>query len=69
MPITAVAVGLAAFSNAGLPPFFGFIAKEFKYAGLIEMGAVGWTVTSVMVLTNALLVAAAGLIFFKTFQQ
>ena len=67
MPITAVAVGLAAFSNAGLPPFFGFIAKEFKYAGLIEMGAVGWTVTSVMVLTNALLVAAAGLIFFKTF--
>ncbi|WP_373184984.1 hydrogen gas-evolving membrane-bound hydrogenase subunit E [Halopseudomonas sp.] len=67
MPVTGIAVGLAAFSNAGLPPFFGFIAKEFKYAGLIEMGAVGWTVTLVMVLTNALLVAAAALIFFKTF--
>ncbi|WP_193072417.1 hydrogen gas-evolving membrane-bound hydrogenase subunit E [Pseudomonas sp. FME51] len=67
MPLTGVAVGLAAFSNAGLPPFFGFIAKEFKYAGLIEMGSIGWTVTVVMILTNALLVAAAGLIFFKTF--
>ncbi|MBQ0743997.1 MAG: DUF4040 domain-containing protein [Pseudomonas sp.] len=67
MPLTGIAVGLAAFSNAGLPPFFGFIAKEFKYAGLIEMGTIGWTVTLVMVVTNALLVAAAGLIFFKTF--
>ncbi|PKM31802.1 MAG: NADH-quinone oxidoreductase subunit I [Gammaproteobacteria bacterium HGW-Gammaproteobacteria-11] len=67
MPVTAVAVGLAAFSNAGLPPFFGFIAKEFKYAGLVEMGSVGWTVILVMIVTNALLVAAAGLIFFKTF--
>ncbi|SES16925.1 hydrogen gas-evolving membrane-bound hydrogenase subunit E [Halopseudomonas bauzanensis] len=67
MPLTGIAVGLAAFSNAGLPPFFGFIAKEFKYAGLIEMGSIGWTVTVVMILTNALLVAAAGLIFLKTF--
>jgi multicomponent Na+:H+ antiporter subunit A len=33
MPLTGFAVALAAFSNAGLPPFFGFIAKEFKYAG------------------------------------
>ena len=67
MPVTAFAVGLAAFSNAGLPPFFGFIAKEFKYAGLMQMGSLGLTVTAVMILTNALLVAAAGLIFFKTF--
>ncbi|MEH6498365.1 MAG: hydrogen gas-evolving membrane-bound hydrogenase subunit E [Pseudoalteromonas distincta] len=67
MPLTGIAVGLAAFSNAGLPPFFGFIAKEFKYTGLIEMGSVGWIVTLVMIMTNALLVAAAGLIFFKSF--
>jgi multicomponent Na+:H+ antiporter subunit A len=67
MPLTAIAVGLAAFSNAGLPPFFGFLAKEFKYAGLIEMGAIGWTVTLVMIVTNALLFAVAGLIFLRTF--
>ena len=67
MPLTGAAVALAAFSNAGLPPFFGFIAKEFKYTGLIEMGHIGWAVTLVMILTNALLFAAAGLVFLQTF--
>ncbi|MEB3735259.1 proton-conducting transporter membrane subunit [Halopseudomonas pachastrellae] len=67
MPVTGLSVALAAFSNAGLPPFFGFIAKEFKYSGLIELGTIGWVVTLVMILTNALLVAAAALIFCKTF--
>lgn len=67
MPLTGAAVALAAFSNAGLPPFFGFIAKEFKYTGLIEMGYIGWVVTLVMILTNALLFAAAGLVFLQTF--
>jgi multicomponent Na+:H+ antiporter subunit A len=67
MPLTGAAVALAAFSNAGLPPFFGFIAKEFKYTGLMEMGSIGWAVTLVMILTNALLFAAAGLVFVRTF--
>ncbi len=67
MPLTGAAVALAAFSNAGLPPFFGFIAKEFAYAGLIEMGLTGWIVTAVMIGTNALLLAAAGLVFIRTF--
>ncbi|MEZ5626550.1 MAG: hydrogen gas-evolving membrane-bound hydrogenase subunit E [Rhodocyclaceae bacterium] len=67
MPITGFAVALAAFSNAGLPPFFGFIAKEFKYAGLIDLGLVGWITTAVMVVTNALLLAAAGVVFVRTF--
>ncbi|HRP22947.1 MAG TPA: proton-conducting transporter membrane subunit [Thauera sp.] len=67
MPLTGFAVALAAFSNAGLPPFFGFIAKEFKYAGLIELGLAGWVTTAVMILTNALLLTAAGLVFVRTF--
>ncbi|MGL1834246.1 hydrogen gas-evolving membrane-bound hydrogenase subunit E [Rhodocyclaceae bacterium SMB388] len=67
MPLTGAAVALAAFSNAGLPPFFGFIAKEFAYAGLIQMGMTGWVVTVAMIVTNALLLAAAGLIFIRTF--
>jgi multicomponent Na+:H+ antiporter subunit A len=67
MPLTAGAVGLAAFSNAGLPPAFGFIAKEFKYAGLLTMGIEGLMVTMVMILTNALLLASAGILFFKAF--
>ena len=67
MPLTGFAVALAAFSNAGLPPFFGFIAKEFKYAGLIELGLAGWITTAVMILTNALLLTAAGVVFVRTF--
>lgn len=67
MPLTGAAVALAAFSNAGLPPFFGFIAKEFKYAGLLELGPLGWITTAVMVVTNALLLTAAGLVFVRTF--
>ncbi|MFN3984006.1 MAG: hydrogen gas-evolving membrane-bound hydrogenase subunit E [Rhodocyclaceae bacterium] len=67
MPLTGAAVALAAFSNAGLPPFFGFIAKEFAYAGLIQMGLTGWVVTIAMIVTNALLLAAAGLVFIRTF--
>ncbi len=67
MPLTGCAVALAAFSNAGLPPFFGFIAKEFKYSGLLELGLVGGLITTVMILTNALLFAAAGLVFVKSF--
>ncbi|MBP6691071.1 MAG: DUF4040 domain-containing protein [Xanthomonadales bacterium] len=67
MPLTGFAVALAAFSNAGLPPFFGFIAKEFKYAGLIELGVAGWVTTAVMILTNALLLTAAGLVFVRAF--
>ncbi|AUL99607.1 NADH dehydrogenase [Rhodocyclaceae bacterium] len=67
MPLTGAAVALAAFSNAGLPPFFGFIAKEFKYSGLIELGPLGWVSTAVMIATNALLLTAAGLVFIRVF--
>lgn len=67
MPMTGAVVALAALSNAGLPPFFGFIAKEFAYAGLIEMGLSGWLVTAVMIVTNALLLAATGLVFIRAF--
>ncbi|AVZ80657.1 NADH-quinone oxidoreductase subunit I [Zoogloeaceae bacteirum Par-f-2] len=67
MPLTGAAVALAAFSNAGLPPFFGFIAKEFKYSGLIELGPLGWVSTAVMIVTNALLLTAAGLVFIRVF--
>ncbi|MCK2127613.1 DUF4040 domain-containing protein [Thauera aromatica] len=67
MPLTGFAVALAAFSNAGLPPFFGFIAKEFTYAGLIELGLAGWVTTVVMIVTNALLLTAAGLVFVRAF--
>ena len=39
MPITFAAAVLAALSMGGLPPFFGFLAKEEIYAGLAHGGS------------------------------
>lgn len=38
MPITAGAAGVAALSMAGLPPLFGFMAKELTYEGGLAFG-------------------------------
>jgi multicomponent Na+:H+ antiporter subunit A len=37
MPVTFVAGALAAISMAGIPPFFGFIGKEFLYKAGLEL--------------------------------
>lgn len=63
MPITAAAGMLAAISMAGLPPMFGFIAKEVQYkANLEEPILIG-----VALLTNILTVVAAGLASVRVF--
>jgi multicomponent Na+:H+ antiporter subunit A len=72
MPISAVAIGLAALSNAGLPPFLGFVGKEFMYSstsGLAGQGmaVLGWAATAAMVVSNALMMVTAGLVFVKPF--
>ena len=67
MPVTAAAVGLAALSNAGLPPSFGFIGKEVLYTGALEHPDLGRAVVAVMVVVNALLMTSAGLVFLKPF--
>jgi len=66
MPITFAAAALAALSMSGLPPFIGFIAKEFVYKG--TMGDF-WplAVTGVAILGNALMFAVALLVGFKPF--
>jgi multicomponent Na+:H+ antiporter subunit A len=60
MPMTALAGGLAALSMAGLPPTLGFIAKELLYESQLQ--AIHWPalIVSAAVITNAILVAAAG---------
>ncbi|WP_282007099.1 Na+/H+ antiporter subunit A [Propioniciclava sinopodophylli] len=41
MPVLAVAAGLAAASMAGLPPLFGFVAKEAALDALVKIGSGG----------------------------
>jgi multicomponent Na+:H+ antiporter subunit A len=72
MPVTAAAIGLAALSNAGLPPFLGFIGKEFMYYGTLGLsghGAMlaGILATAAMLVANALLLVTAGLVFLGPF--
>lgn len=66
MPVTALAAAVAALSMAGLPPLFGFIAKELFYEATLHAPAAGW-VTAAAVVGNVLLVAAAGLVGFRPF--
>ncbi len=66
MPITFSAALLAALSMAGLPPFFGFIAKEFAYKATLD-GLWPLAITAIAVLGNALMFAVAFLVGAKPF--
>lgn len=59
MPVTALAGGLAALSMAGLPPTFGFIAKELLYGSQLQSTRWPAMIVSAAVITNAVLVAVA----------
>jgi multicomponent Na+:H+ antiporter subunit A len=69
MPITAVAAALAALSMAGFPPFLGFIGKELKYAGAIAVASEPLFVAGAALLSNALMLAVAGVVAFRPFWQ
>lgn len=66
MPVTALAAGAAALSMAGLPPLFGFIAKELTYEAAMGASAAAW-VTTAAVTANILLVAVAGVVGLRPF--
>lgn len=57
MPVTFAAALVAAVSMGGLPPMFGFPAKESLYLGLVDAGAYAALVAAVT--GNALMFAAA----------
>ncbi|TVQ67546.1 MAG: putative monovalent cation/H+ antiporter subunit A [Oceanospirillales bacterium] len=66
MPITAICTLVAAFSLAGLPPMFGFVAKELLLESLLA-GPVGLLVV-LMVLTSAIfVVVVAAVIALRPF--
>jgi multicomponent Na+:H+ antiporter subunit A len=66
LPVTAVAAALASLSMAGLPPFLGFISKEFLFEAQIESS---WDAIpmAVAVLVNAVIVGVAGIVTLRPF--
>jgi len=67
MPLTAVIALAAALSMAGLPPFFGFLAKEEIYTALVGGNIRAITFTSIAVFGNALMFAVAFAVALKPF--
>ena len=59
MPLTALAVTVSAVSMAGLPPVFGFVAKEFFYEAKQEAPRAGEWITALSFLGSAFVAAAA----------
>lgn len=67
MPRTATITCLAALSLAGLPPLFGFVAKELMFESLLNSPLWSWALVTAAVAASILVVAVAGLVFIKPF--
>jgi multicomponent Na+:H+ antiporter subunit A len=68
MPITFVAVTLAALSMAGaLPLFVGYIGKKLIYEAALTAPSAGWLLTGAVLLTNTFTVMVAGLVAVRPF--
>jgi multicomponent Na+:H+ antiporter subunit A len=64
MPLTALAAGLAALSMAGIPPLFGFIAKEVLYEATLTLPGL---LTIIAVASSAVMFVVAALVAAKPF--
>lgn len=67
MPYTAAVAALAALSMAGLPPLFGFLAKETLLKTAVEHPTEARVIQAAIVLTGSLMLAQGGLFFWETF--
>jgi multicomponent Na+:H+ antiporter subunit A len=66
MPVTALAAVLAALSMAGLPPLFGFIAKEAVYE-TTQHAPLAALLTAAALLTSLLFVVVAAVVGLQPF--
>ena len=67
MPVTATIACLAALSLAGLPPLFGFVAKELMFESLLASPLWSAGLTTAAVAASVLIVGVAGLVAIKPF--
>ncbi len=67
MPLTAAITCLAALSLAGLPPLFGFVAKELMLESLLKAPVWSMGLLVMAVASAILVIAVAGLVAIKPF--
>ncbi|WP_114751520.1 putative monovalent cation/H+ antiporter subunit A [Pleomorphovibrio marinus] len=58
---------LAAVSNAGIPPSFGFVGKDLIYEATLHFGDLAWVLTGAAIVTNVALLFAGFLAGIKPF--
>lgn len=66
MPV-AIAAGLAAISNAGIPPSIGFAGKDLIYESALHVNDWGYLLTILAVITNICLLYAGFVVGLKPF--
>lgn len=67
MPITGAAAILAALSQAGAPPLFGFVGKELVFKAKLTMESFGPVLVLITAVANVFLVAVALVVAFWPF--
>lgn len=67
MPISAAAAALAALSMAGIPPLFGFVAKELVYEAALGAALLPVLFISLAVTANVAIVAASAIVAIRPF--
>lgn len=66
LPFTALAALLASFSMAGLPPFIGFISKEYLFEAQLA-STWNFAAVAVAVVVNSVMVGVAGVVSIRPF--
>ncbi len=67
MPVTAIAVALAALSMLGIPFFPGFLSKELFYEAVTTLPAYSFFLSIIIIAANAVFVCMALLLGWKIF--
>lgn len=67
MPVTAVVALIAALSLAGVPPLFGFIAKELMFESVLEAGAFRSLIVLLAFSAAFLTIAVAAIVALRPF--
>lgn len=57
IPLTALIAGVAGLSQAGLPPLFGFIAKEYAYEAVLKLDSMQLLATGIPLIGSMWLTA------------
>ena len=67
MPVTLIAVLLAALSMSGLPPLIGFISKELVYEAVLQAPVGTYELLALTLLANVLLVTTSAIVVIRPF--